>query len=300
METGKLEKVEPNVSPRAQKSEVKSRAKTCRAKRRKKESKLKVNLVLEGSEIASLIEQIKEEIEIHHGRASEVKAKLEKLTGTAFSELIKVKELKGIIVSLRENGGERTAASPGPPEKESSPAPAADPKDQWRAELDHELEKLLVIKKLLEASLPAAADREEPPALRSGPNGVKNILIVDDDLTTVKIISHFLQKENYRVRTSLSGLDGLKKAFLETPNLILLDVMMPDLDGFQFLSIFRKNKENAHIPVVILSSLSEEADVLKGLEIGAMDYITKPFSPQVLMAKMKTPRAKARGFSLLA
>ncbi len=118
-------------------------------------------------------------------------------------------------------------------------------------------------------------------------NGPKKILVVDDDLTTVKIISHFLQNEHYRVSISLSGTEGLKKAFLESPDLILLDIMMPDLNGFQFLSIFRKDKDNARIPVVILSSLSEEADVLKGLEIGAADYVTKPFSPQVLIAKIK-------------
>jgi len=81
--------------------------------------------------------------------------------------------------------------------------------------------------------------------------------------------------------------EGLKKAFQEDPDLILLDVMIPDLNGFQFLSIYRNVGENARTPVVLLSSLSEEADILKGLEIGAVDYITKPFSPQLLMAKIK-------------
>ncbi len=284
METGKMEKAEPGVLPRA----PKSGAKPDSVKRPKKVSKPKVNLALDRREVAKMIEQIREEIEFHHGCASEVKAKLDKLIGTAFSELLKVKELRSIVVSLRENGRERPAAiPPAPTEGESSPAPAPNPEDLWKAELDRELEKLLVIKKLLEASLPAADAKEAPRAARSGPNGVKKILVVDDDLTTIKIISHFLKKENYRVRTSLSGMDGLKKAFQETPDLILLDVMMPDLNGFQFLSIYRKDKENGRIPVVILSSLSEEADVLKGLEIGAMDYITKPFSPQVLMAKIK-------------
>jgi len=282
METGKIKKAAPGILPKTPKSGVGSGC----AKSRKKASKPKVNLALERAEIAKMIAHIREEIDFHHGCASEVKAKLEKLTGMAFSELLKVKELQGIIVSLRENGRENPAAPPAAaPAGESSAAPAPNPKDQWRAELDRELEKLLVIKKLLEASLPAA--HEEAPAPRPDPNGVKRILVVDDDLTTIKIISHFLQKESYRVRTALSGMDGLIKAFQETPDLILLDVMMPDLNGFQFLSIYRKDKENARIPVVILSYLSEEADVLKGLEIGAMDYITKPFSPQVLMAKIK-------------
>ena len=287
METGKMEKAAPSAAPRAPKSGPREGVKPDGV-RRKKAAKSKLNIALDRREVAKMIEQIREEIEFHHGCAKEVKTKLDKLIGTAFSELLKVKELKGIIVSLRENGQENTAAGPpAPPGGENSPAPAPHPKDQWRAELDRELEKLLVIKKLLEASLPPADAKPEAPAARSDPNGVKNILVVDDDLTTVKIISHFLQKENYRVRTSLSGMDGLKRAFQETPDLILLDVMMPDLNGFQFLSIYRKDKENSRVPVVILSSLSEEADVLKGLEIGAMDYITKPFSPQVLMAKIK-------------
>ena len=132
-----------------------------------------------------------------------------------------------------------------------------------------------------------AVRKAERPAARPDSNGAKRILVVDDDPTTVKIISHFLQKESYQVSTSFSGVEGLKKAFQEDPDLILLDVMIPDLNGFQFLSIYRNVGENARTPVVLLSSLSEEADILKGLEIGAVDYITKPFSPQLLMAKIK-------------
>jgi CheY-like chemotaxis protein len=287
METDKMESIDPAGSPGAQTPAAKAGAKAGCVKRRKKSSKPKVNLAFERREVARMIEQIREEIEFHHGCASEVKAKLDKLIGTAFAELLKVKELKGIIVSLKENGRKKTAPMPASPGTEGQPPLDQNQKDQWRAELDRELEKLLVIKRLLEASLPPEAAKVETPSVRSNPTGVSNVLVVDDDPTTVKIISHFLQKENYRVRTSLSGMDGLKKAFQDPPDLILLDVMMPDLNGFQFLSIFRKDKENAQIPIIILSSLSEEADVLKGLEIGAMDYITKPFSPQVLIAKIK-------------
>jgi CheY-like chemotaxis protein len=265
-----------------------ARAKPGRGKPREKAPKPKVNLAFDRAEVAKMIDQIREEVEFHHGCAAEVKAKLEKLTGTAFSELLKVKELKSIIIRLKENGRENSAAeAPVTTGEETSPGHAPDPTEQWKRELDRELEKLLIIKKLLEASLPAAAEKKERPTVRPEANGVKKILVVDDDMTTVKIISHFLQKENYRVSTSISGVEGLKKAFQETPDLILLDVMMPDLNGFQFLSIFRKVGENARTPIVILSSLAEEADVLKGLEIGAVDYITKPFSPQVLMAKIK-------------
>lgn len=242
------------------------------AKPRHKAGRPKSNPALDGAGAGGMISQIREEVEFHHGCAAEFKVRLEKLTEAALSELIRVKELNNTMVNLKENGQEESAA---------------DPKEQWKRELDRDLEKLLIIKKLLEASLPAAAEKKERPTALSASNGVKKILVVDDDLTTVKVITHFLQKENYRVSASLSGVDGLKKAFQEAPDLILLDVMMPDLNGFQFLSIYRKDEENARTPVVILSSLSEEADVLKGLEIGAVDYITKPFSPQVLMAKIK-------------
>jgi len=273
-----MEKAESAVLPRV----PEPGAKPGSVKRRKKASQRKVNLALDQTEIAKMIDQIRLEIEFHHGCASELRVKLEKLTGTAFSELLKVKELKKIVASLKENGRGNSAA------EGASSGLSPDLQQQGRSELDRELEKLLIIKKLLEASLPtAAASRKEHPAGRPDPNGAKKILVIDDDLTTVKIISHFLQKENYRVSTSLSGMDGLKKAFQESPDLILLDVMIPDLNGFQFLSIYRKDKDNARVPVVILSSLSEEADVLKGLETGAMDYITKPFSPQVLIAKIK-------------
>jgi len=279
-----MEKNEADLLPKAQVSKAKSGC----AKSHKKKPRPKVNFTLDRAELAKMIDQIREEVEFHHGCASEVKAKLEKLTGTAFSELLKVKELKSIIVSLKENGDRNSSAEASAPAGEgASPVPAADAKKQWKRELDRELEKLLIIKKLLEASLPTAAEKKEPPTALPPTDGIKRVLVVDDDLTTVKIISHFLQKENYRVSTSLSGVDGLKKAFKEAPDLILLDLMMPDLNGFQFLSIYRKDEDNARIPVVILSSLCEEADVLKGLEIGAVDYITKPFSPQVLMAKIK-------------
>jgi CheY-like chemotaxis protein len=179
-----------------------SKAQTDSSKRRKRAGVPKINVALDRAEVVKMIGQIREEIDYHSHRASELKADLEELTSQAC-------------------------------------------------------------------------------------NGAKKILVVDDDPTVIKIISHFLQKENYRVSTSLSGVEGLKKAFRENPDLILLDIMMPDLNGFQFLSIYRKDEENGRTPVLILSSLSEEADVLKGLEIGAADYITKPFSPQVLVAKIK-------------
>jgi CheY-like chemotaxis protein len=224
---------------------------------RQKAAEPAVHLDLNPATWPRISDQIRKETEAHSGRTTELKAELESVTNTTQQVLREVQELRNIVESLRGNGqGEDIPVG--------APAAAAE-----------------------ERSQEAIEPREESPALIPVSDGRKRILVIDDDSTTVNIISHFLQKENYRVSVSLSGVDGLKKAFKENPDLILLDVMMPDLNGFQFLSIFRKDEENVRTPVVILSSLSEEADVLKGLEIGAVDYITKPFSPQVLMAKIK-------------
>jgi CheY-like chemotaxis protein len=170
--------------------------------------------------------------------------------------------------------------------------------ERWVKKLDVQLKKLQVIGKRLEKSTAPPSQRPEAipppvsqgsePALPSpGPSRKKKILVVDDDQTTVKIITHFLKCEEFSVTSSLSGVEGLKLAFRECPDLIILDVMMPDLNGFQFLSIYREDRECREIPVVILSSLTEEADVLRGLDLGAVDYVTKPFSPEVLVAKVK-------------
>ncbi len=244
---------------------------------RGKVHRTKINIALDKNEAAAMVNRIRVEVDYHRSCVAEIKAKLEKLTGAAFEELLKVKELKSIVESLKE--GRKNGGSPlgGP----------TDLNKEWKQQLDRELEKLLIIKKLLEDSLAQAHPEQNRPQEPANPGGIKKILVVDDDPTTVKIIAHFLQKENYRVTSSQAGVDGIKKAFKENPDLILLDIMIPDLNGFQFLSIFRKDPEYAKIPVIILSSLAEEADVLKGLEIGAVDYLTKPFSPQVLMAKIK-------------
>ncbi len=266
----------------------KPRQKSGLSKSAKKACRPKINLSFDRREVASMIGKIRQEVDAHHAFATEMKAKLEKLAESAFSELIKVKELREAIESLKANGGEKALELPSPAQTENPPSnPSPDhSEDQWKQELDRELEKLLMIKKLLESSLPSTLEKV-PASAPSPAMGTKKILVVDDDPTTVKIITHFLKQEHYDVTSSLSGVEGLKKAFKEDPALIILDIMMPDLNGFQFLSLYKNDEEKAHIPVVILSSLAEEADVLKGLEIGATDYLTKPFSPQVLLAKIK-------------
>ncbi len=248
--------------------------------RKEKEDNQKVKIAFEKKELLRMVNQVKEEIAQHERTAAEIEEKLGKLAKAAFAELLKVKELKAVIENLREE-------SPLPrPEKSASGDDSQRPSDKLA--LDQKLERLLAIQKLLEAASASRLKKGTPETSpRPASSEKKKILVVDDDPTTVKIIVHFLERENFAVIVSHSGTEGLEKAFQEKPDLILLDIMMPDLDGFQFLSIFQKDELNARVPVIILSSLAEEADVLKGLQTGAADYIVKPFSPQVLLAKIK-------------
>jgi CheY-like chemotaxis protein len=112
------------------------------------------------------------------------------------------------------------------------------------------------------------------------------ILIVDDDPIIVRLLTHFLSKSNYDVKSVTEGMEGLKIAFAEKPDLILLDVMMPGMDGFRFLELLKKGKRFANVPVLMISALVEEDQVLRALEAGATDYIVKPFSSRIVLAKV--------------
>jgi twitching motility two-component system response regulator PilH len=112
------------------------------------------------------------------------------------------------------------------------------------------------------------------------------VLLVDDDPTTRNIISHFLRKEEFIVEKAADGADGLARARNGKPDLLIIDAVVTGMDGFEILSLLRKDPETASVPVLLLSTLGEEADIVKGLEEGA-DYIIKPFSPQILVATVR-------------
>ena len=115
----------------------------------------------------------------------------------------------------------------------------------------------------------------------------KKILIIEDEAIIIKSVSYFLVNAGFEVLFALNPQEGLQKAEEEQPSLILLDIVMPGLNGYQVLAQLKKNKSTAHIPVIILSALSRESDILEGLERGANDYLTKPFSPEILLSKIK-------------
>lgn len=126
---------------------------------------------------------------------------------------------------------------------------------------------------------------EDEPGLSAIQTRFK-ILIVDDDPIIVRLLTHFLAKSNYDVKSVNEGMEGLKIAFAEKPDLILLDVMMPGMDGFRFLELLKKGKRFANVPVLMISALVEEDQVLRALEAGATDYIVKPFSSRIVLAKV--------------
>ncbi len=112
----------------------------------------------------------------------------------------------------------------------------------------------------------------------------KKILVVDDERPIVEILKLNLQKENYEVFEAYDGEDAVFKAKTLQPDLILLDVMLPKMDGF---TVCRKIREFSTVPILMLTAREEEVDKVLGLELGADDYITKPFSVRELMARIK-------------
>ena len=113
----------------------------------------------------------------------------------------------------------------------------------------------------------------------------KTVLIVEDEKSIADIVRFNLEKEGYAVMTAYDGEAGLNAAMEGKPDLILLDVMLPKMIGFDVCRILREKGDN--VPVIILTAREEEADKVLGLEIGADDYITKPFSTKELMARVK-------------
>ncbi len=112
----------------------------------------------------------------------------------------------------------------------------------------------------------------------------KKILVVEDEKAIADILDFNLRKEGYTVVCAYDGEDGLSLALADKPDLILLDVMLPKLDGFEVCKAVRKT---SNVPIIMLTAREEEVDKILGLELGADDYITKPFSMRELMARIK-------------
>lgn len=115
-----------------------------------------------------------------------------------------------------------------------------------------------------------------------------SILVVDDTIANLELLEDVLDESGYDVRTSISGEMALKSIEVQIPNLILLDIMMPGMDGYETCRIIKENPEYQDIPIIFLSAKSEIADKLKGFEVGAVDYLTKPFDISEVLARINT------------
>ncbi len=115
----------------------------------------------------------------------------------------------------------------------------------------------------------------------------EKILIVDDEEDILELVGYNLAREGYKIINALSGEEALRLSRSEMPNLIILDLMLPGIDGLEVLKRLKKDLKTINIPTILLTAKGEESDIVAGLELGADDYITKPFSPQILLARIR-------------
>jgi two-component system phosphate regulon response regulator PhoB len=115
----------------------------------------------------------------------------------------------------------------------------------------------------------------------------EHILVVDDEEDILELVQFNLEREGYRVSTSDSGETAIQNAVDKQPDLIVLDLMLPGLDGLEVTKFLKGDQKTRDIPIVMLTAKGEESDVVIGLELGADDYVTKPFSPKILIARIK-------------
>ena len=115
----------------------------------------------------------------------------------------------------------------------------------------------------------------------------QKILVVDDEEDILELVSYNLSRNGYQVTTVATGEEAIPKTRAETPELLLLDLMLPGLDGLEVCRILKNDEKTAHIPILMLTAKGEEADIVTGLELGADDYVTKPFSPRILLARIR-------------
>ena len=115
----------------------------------------------------------------------------------------------------------------------------------------------------------------------------ERILIVDDEEDVLELVQYNLERSGYHVETAISGEQALTKTKKKTPDLIILDLMLPGMDGLEVCKKLKSDVKTEGVPIIMLTAKGEEADIVTGLELGADDYVTKPFSPKVLVARVR-------------
>ncbi len=121
------------------------------------------------------------------------------------------------------------------------------------------------------------------------------VLVIDDERDLIELVRYNLEQEGFEVKGALNGETGLVLAAREMPSLVLMDLMMPGIDGLEVCRQLKAHNRTAHIPVIMLTAKAAESDRIVGLELGADDYVTKPFSPRELVARVKAVLRRVSG-----
>ncbi|OGW92164.1 MAG: DNA-binding response regulator [Omnitrophica bacterium RIFCSPHIGHO2_02_FULL_63_14] len=121
----------------------------------------------------------------------------------------------------------------------------------------------------------------------------RTILVIDDEKDILKLLQYNLEKEGYQVYLAKTGEEGLEAAVAKKPDLILLDLMLPGIDGLEVCKLLKSRRETRAIPVIMLTAKNTDVDQIVGLELGASDYIAKPFSVKVVLARVKSALKRA-------
>ena len=125
----------------------------------------------------------------------------------------------------------------------------------------------------------------------------KTLLVIDDERDLVELVRYNLEKEGYRVLGAADGESGVSMALREKPDLVVVDLMLPGIDGLEVCRELRRRPQTARVPILVLTAKTAESDRVVGLELGADDYVTKPFSPRELTARVKALLRRSAGFS---
>src|SRR6266704_6254376 len=135
------------------------------------------------------------------------------------------------------------------------------------------------------------------PAEVTGPADAQRpgrVLVIEDEQDVAELIGYNLAKEGYEVRVVANGVDGLKQARESRPDMILLDIMVPQLNGWEVCRRLKQEPDTREVPVIMVTGRVEEGDKVLGFEMGADDYVTKPFSPRELLARIRAVARRAR------
>jgi two-component system alkaline phosphatase synthesis response regulator PhoP len=122
----------------------------------------------------------------------------------------------------------------------------------------------------------------------------KKILVIEDDPATSRLVDYSLRHEGYQVITASNGLEGVRKALSESPDLVILDVMLPGMDGFEICHRLRSEPTTANLPILMFSAKAQEIDKETGIKVGADDYLTKPAAPAEIVSRVEKLLAKKR------